>query len=157
MAFSSLFRVLGLSLSVLCLTQPVSAESFASSASSAGSASSGSVSDSIKDSSNSSSSNRNVAEGPYRVMDVAQIDATPGKPAMTQLTLRATEAGPAREFVLELPRVALADRPLATGDLVQASQRPYGFEFARGDNRQAFFLVLTDDWQREFDSHAVTL
>ena len=62
-----------------------------------------------------------------------------------------------REFVLELPRLALAEQPLAKGDLVQANQRPYGFEFARFDTQQAFFLVLTDDWQRELDSHPVTL
>jgi hypothetical protein len=150
----------GLALSALCLALPGHAESFASSASSAGSASSGSVSDSIKGSSNSSTSDNKVAEGPYRVMQVAEVATgadTPGRRPMLQFTLRATDTGPIREFILELPRQALADRPLNTGDLVQARQRPYGFEFARGETQQAFFLVLTDDWQRELDSHAVTL
>lgn len=133
------------------------AESFTSSASSAGSASSGSVSASIKGSSNSSTGDNKVAEGPYRVMEVQDVAAASGQKPMTQLTLRATAPGPMREFVLELPRLALAEQPLAKGDLVQANQRPYGFEFARFDTQQAFFLVLTDDWQRELDSHPVTL
>jgi hypothetical protein len=152
-----------LAVSALCLALPGHAESFASSASSAGSASSGSVSDSIKGSSNSSTSDNKVAEGPYRVVQVAEVaevavDANvPDRRPMLQLTLRATEAGATREFILELPRVALADQPLHTGDVVQARHRPYGYEFARGDTQQAFFLVLTDDWQRELDSRAVTL
>jgi hypothetical protein len=146
-----------LSLLALATTLPGHAESFASSASSAGSASSGSVSDSIKGSSNSSKRDKEVAEGPYRVIDVAEVAEAAGRPAMMQLTLRATEAGAEREFILELPRQALAARPLGTGDLVQANQRPYGFEFARVDTREAFFLVLTDDWRRDLDSRVVTL
>lgn len=151
-----------LALSSLCLALPGHAESFASSASSAGSASSGSASDSIKGSSNSSTSDKKVAEGPYRVMQVAEVanDKSAGTPArrpMLQLTLRATDAGPVREFILELPRQALADQPIQTGDVVQARLRPYGYEFARGETQQAFFLVLNDDWQREIDSRAVTL
>ncbi len=133
---------------------PCLADSFASSASSAGSASSGSVSDSIKGSSRSSTGDKQVTEGQYRVMEVAEV---PGRPAMTRLKLRATEQGPAREFFLELPRQALGDRPLGTGDLVQALERPYGFEFARDATREAFFLVLADDWHRELGSHVVAL
>lgn len=154
-----LFSLRAICLSLLCAgtALPSLAESFASSASSAGSASSGSVSDSIKGSSDSSSKEKKVAEGQYRVMDVADLAEVPGRPAMMRLTLRATEAGASREFFLDLPRQALAARPLATGDLVQAKLRPYGFEFARDDTREAFFLVLTDDWHRELDSHVVTL
>jgi hypothetical protein len=146
-----------LSLLALGATLPAHAESFASSASSAGSASSGSVSDSIKGSSNSSKRDKEVAEGQYRVIEVAEVTEVAGRPAMMQLTLRATEDGASREFILELPRQALAARPLGAGDLVQANQRPYGFEFARVDNREAFFLVLTDDWRRDLDSRIVTL
>ena len=133
---------------------PCLADSFASSASSAGSASSGSVSDSIKGSSGSSTGDKQVTEGQYRVMEVAEV---PGRPAMTRLKLRATEQGPTREFFLELPRQALGNRALGTGDLVQALERPYGFEFARDDTREAFFLVLADDWHRELGSHVVAL
>lgn len=141
---------------LLCagMTLQSHAESFTSSALSAGSASSASISDSIKGSSRSSNHDKMVAEGQYRVM---AVEEAPGQPTMTRLTLRATEEGPAREFFLDLPRQALGERPLATGDQVQARQRPYGFEFARLDTRKAFFLVLTDDWHHELDSHVVAL
>ncbi|HKX41854.1 MAG TPA: hypothetical protein VJO99_11900 [Burkholderiaceae bacterium] len=143
-----------LALACALVVPPCLAESFASSASSAGSASSGSVSDSIKGSSGSSNRDKQVGEGQYRVIEVAEV---PDRPAMTRLKLRATEPGATNEFFLDLPRHALADRPLGTGDLVQAHQRPYGFEFARDDTREAFFLVLTDDWHRELDPRVVSL
>lgn len=135
---------------------PVRAESFASSASSAGSASSGSVSDSLRGSSDSSSGRRQVADGDYRVIQVA--DAA-GRPGLLRVTLRATAA--ADEFALELPAQALAGRGLAAGDLVQARNRAYGIEFAHAAQaqrpREAFFLVLADDWQREIAPRAVGL
>ena len=151
-----LFPLRAACLALMCATAvpPCLAESFASSASSAGSASSGSVSDSIKGSSNSSNRDKQVGEGQYRVIEVAEL---PDKPAMTRLKLRATEPGATSEFFLDLPRQALGDRPLGAGDLVQARQRPYGFEFARDDTREPFFLVLTDDCHRELDPHVVTL
>ncbi|MFT3812568.1 MAG: hypothetical protein QM740_04225 [Acidovorax sp.] len=129
---------------------PGHAESFASSASSAGSASSGSVSDSIGASSNGSK--QAVAEGPYRVMEVALAPDHPGK---LRLTLRA-EAQAANEFFLYVPQQALAARALAAGDRVQASRRPYGWEFAHADTRTAFFLALEEGWQRDLDSRVVT-
>jgi len=147
-------RATCLSLLLAGAVLPCLADSLASSASSAGSASSGSVSDSIKGSSGSSNRDKQVTEGQYRVIEVAEV---PGRPAMTRLKLRATELGTAREFFLELPRQALGKRPLGHGDLVQALERPYGFEFARDDTREAFFLVLSDDWHRELGSHVVAL
>lgn len=134
---------------------PARADSLASSASSAGSASSGSVSDSIEGSSNSSSGDRKVAEGEYRITQVAELA---GRPGMLRLTLQAAapEADPP-EFVLKLPRQALAQGALAQGDVVSVRHRPYGLEFARADTRLAFFLVLADDWQHELPSRAVTL
>lgn len=135
---------------------PGRADSVASSASSAGSASSASVSDSIGDSSRSSSRDRQVAEGRYRVLEAAQA---PGRPGTTRLTLRMDDpvTGPVPEFFLYVPDRALGVRPVAAGDLVMASRRPYGFEFAHADTRRAFFLALHDDWAREMGSHAVTL
>ncbi|UVW27821.1 hypothetical protein [Massilia sp. H6] len=132
---------------------PAQATSFTSSASSAGSASSGSVSDSIGSSSNSSSDDDKVAAGNYRVINVAQA---PGKPGVTRMTLRAA-AGPAREFHLDVPERALAQRPVATGELVQVSERMYGYEFAHADTKRAFFLALQDDWQRDLGSRKVTI
>jgi hypothetical protein len=132
----------------------VRAESLASSASSAGSASSASVSDSIGDSSDSSSRDRKVASGEYRVVAVAP---SPGRPQTLRLSLEPVEPGPAQGFVLHLPERALAEQPLAVGDRVRASERPYGIEFARAATREAFFLVLHDDWARDMDSHVVAL
>ena len=140
-------------LAPLCL-----AESLTSSASSAGSASLGSVSDSLTGSSNSSAQNKPVAQGDYRVIDVAAIAERPG---MLRLQMQATmQPGADGRLWLTLPRQALAQRPLLAGDLVHARHRPYGVEFARTDAanaRVAFFLVLADDWHRELDPRAVTL
>jgi hypothetical protein len=144
-------------LALLCATAatPGLAESFASSASSAGSASLGSVSDSIKGSSNSSSPNRQVAEGDYRVIEIADVADRPG---VLRLRLEASQrSADSSEFFLDLPQAALGTRGLAAGDVVSARRRPYGLEFARADTREAFFLVLADDWYRELDAHALTL
>jgi hypothetical protein len=137
---------------------PSWAESFASSASSAGSASLGSVSDSLGNSSKASSPGTRTADGDYRVIEVAELAHKPG---MLQLTLQATGAqGEGSEVVLKLPREALGDRGIAVGNIVHARNRPYGLEFARSSEtrvREAFFLVLADDWHKELDPRAVTL
>jgi hypothetical protein len=147
--------VLAFASSTLCL-----ADSLASSASNVGSSAVGSLSDSIQGSSNSSAGERRVAEGDYRVIEVA--DAA-GRPDALRLRLRAVAppAGDQRsareDFFLELPRKALQARPLAPADVVSARHRPYGIEFARADSGEAFFLVIADDWWREFDPRAVVL
>ena len=139
----------GFSILAAAMALPVHAESFASSASSAGSASSGSVSDSITGSSKSSSGDdKKVAAGQYRVIEVAEA---PGKPGATRFKLR----GEGNEFVLDVPKAALAERALPAGAMVQVSERAYGYEFAFADTRQAFFLALHDAWQRELRSHAI--
>lgn len=149
--FKPLLRQLaGVTLLAAVAVVPAHADSFTSSASSAGSASSGSVSDSIGGSSKSSSGDdKKVAAGQYRVLDVAQA---PGKPGATRLTLRSDEG---QQFFLDLPQAALAERALPAGALVQVSERPYGYEFAHADTRQAFFLALHDAWTRELRSHAI--
>ena len=131
-----------------------SASSAASSASSAGSASLRGSSDSINNSSDSSRSNEKVAEGDYRVTAVAPVAEAPD---MLRLTLEphgATAA--ATGFTLDLPQRALADRPLGPGDIVSAHHRPYGLEFARGATREAFFLVLADEWHRDLQTRVVS-
>ena len=139
----------------LATATPCLAGSFASSASSAGSASVGSISDSVKGSSNSSSGDNKVAEGDYRVIEVAESTDRPG---MLQLKLQATaQPGKEGELWLTLPRQAPEQRALVAGDVVSARQRPYGVEFARADTGEAFFLVLADDWHRELDPHRVAL
>ncbi|MES2957629.1 MAG: hypothetical protein V4792_05540 [Pseudomonadota bacterium] len=152
-------RLIGISLFALALSSPCRADSLTSSASSAGSASVGSLSDSITGSSNASSPGKAVAEGDYRVIEVAELVERPG---MLRLALQAaaprSEGGP---IWLTLPKQALAERALAVGDVVNARQRPYGVEFARaaqGANpREAFFLLLADDWRGDLDPRAVTL
>lgn len=144
----------------LAAAMPARADSSTSSAaSSAGSASIGSLSDSLRGSSKSSTGPTKVAEGDYRVSEVAALADRPG---MLQLRLEpvltaTATSGDATELWLTLPQKALSARGLAAGDVVNAAQRPYGLQFAHADSREAFFLVLADDWQRDLDPKRVTL
>jgi hypothetical protein len=128
------------------------AEVFTSLASSAGSASSGSVSASMRSSGNSSFDGDKVAEGDYRITEVAQA---PGREGFTRVAMQG-EKSPQR-IVLELPQATFAKERLGPGDLVRAQQRAYGTAFARADNRQAFYLVLADDWYGELAARPVSL
>ena len=152
MTISIFSRAICLAALATACALPAHADSASSVASSAGSASSGSVSDSIGASSDSSSGDRRVAAGEYRVIDIAQA---PAKPDTTRMTLRAV-AG-AREFTLDVPNRALADRGVDKGELVQVSERVYGFEFAHADTKRSFFLALQDDWYRDLASRKVTI
>jgi hypothetical protein len=114
------------------------------------------LSDSIGNSSRSSSPDNRTADGDYRVIEVAELA---DKPGMLQLTLQAVQ-GEARGFTLKLPREALGHKGIAVGATVHVRNRPYGLEFARlndAQTREAFFLVLADDWHRELDSRPVAL
>eukprot|EP01133_Synstelium_polycarpum_P015714 gene15714-18669_t len=135
-ALTTSLRMLGLA-AALTVACNANADSFVSSASSAGSQSSGSISDSLKGSSNSSSRDNKVANGPYRIIDVA---AVPGRDGMTRLTMQADAT--ATPLVLDLPQAALDKQLLAQGDMVYAQNRAYGIEFSRNDTRAAFFLPL---------------
>lgn len=155
MTFTTLTRALALALAAAAMSVPAHADSVASSASSAGSASSGSISDSIGGSSNSSNGDKkHVAAGPYRVIDVVQA---PAKAGTTRVTLRAAAGDAATEFWVDVPDRALADRRVSKGDIVQVSERVYGYEFAYGDTQQPFFLALQDAWYRELASRKVTI
>jgi hypothetical protein len=132
----------------------------ASSASSAASdsitTSVGSISGSIKKSSDSSSSKDDkVADGDYRIIDVAVV---PEQPGTVRLKLQAVADQSADgEFFLYLPQGVVEQSRLAQGGIVTARTRPYGVEFAQGEERQAFFLVLTDEWYRELQTTPVVL
>ena len=129
------------------------AASSASSASSDGSSASvGSLSTSIEGSSNSSKADK-VAEGDYRIIEVAAADKQPGK---LRLTLRALNPADG-EFFLTLPQEAVSQGRLVTGVVVTAKQHAYGVQFAAGAPREAFFLVLQDAWYQELRTKAVTL
>lgn len=135
------------------------ASSTASSASSAGSASVGSLSDSLRSSSQSSAGPRQIADGTYRVMEVAEVDSQPGQWRLTLQTLAARQAadaaGPLRQWELRLPRALVEREGLAPGDLLRAAQQPYGVAFARAGQVSPFYLVLLDEWQRELPARPV--
>ena len=136
------------------LTLPALAASSASSASSdASSTSVGSVSNSFEKSSDSSSKGKEVAEGEYRIIEVADAAQRPG--AMRLKLQAVAQPGAEGEFYLYLPRQALELGRLAEGQVVMARHRPYGMEFARSE--VPFFLVMHDDWHRELNTKAVTL
>jgi hypothetical protein len=128
------------------------ASTAASSASSASSASIGSLSDSIRNSSDASSRPARTAQGDYQVTAVAVVD---GKPGMLRVTLAAADGDDGEGFDLLLPQKAADAGGVAVGQVVHAAPRPYGVEFARADNREAFFLVLQDEWYRELASNPV--
>ena len=131
------------------------ADSVASSASSAGSASLGSISDSSKGSSKSSTGGTKVAEGDYQVIEVAHLAEQPG---MLRVKLQATAQSDHQGALwLTLPAQALTQRALLAGDVVNASNRPYGVAFAYGDSHTAFFLLLADDWRGDVDPQRVVL
>lgn len=135
----------------IVVSLPARADSFASSASSAGSASIGSLSDSITTS--SGSSKHTVAEGDYRIVDVAAAE----RPETLRLKMEpvAHAVDDAAIIYLDVPQAALGDRSAAPGEIVAVRQRPYGYEFAWADTRTAFFLVLAAEWQRELEPRAV--
>lgn len=128
------------------------ADSLASSASSAGSASSGSVSDSFRGSSNSSTGGRQTADGDYRIIEVAKA---PDRAGIARLTLQADD--PQQRVVLDLPQAIVDRQALGAGGVVELKNRVYGIEFARGDTREAFYLVLADDWHGELAARPVSL
>ena len=137
---------------------PAAAGSLVTSSAAGGSSASSaasSASESSKDSSTSSSTNKRVAEGPYKIVDLVAVADRPGT---VRLRLQAlADAGPAGEFVLDLPAQTADQSRLATGQTVTARQRPYGTEFAHADTHQAFFLVLSDGWSRELVANPVLL
>jgi hypothetical protein len=131
------------------------ASSAASSASESLTTSVGSSSTSIQKSSNSSSRNKDVAAGDYRIIEVTALAERPGWLRMKLQGLAGT--GIDDEFFLILPQIAVDQAGLDTGQTIAAISRSYGTEFAGGVARQAFYLVLSDDWYRELQIKAVAL
>jgi len=145
---------------ILALAATASAPAWAvsspiASASDSSSTSVGSVSDSFRKSSDSSSKDTRVADGDYRVVEIAQAADRPGR---VRLTLQATDERDAENnFELFLPETVLQREPIAVGDTVRTRQRPYGLELAHGEKAQPFFLVLADEWMNELRARAVAL
>lgn len=144
-------------IALLCgaIALPCAADSLASSASSAGSASLGSISNS----STASSPKDKVAQGDYRVVEIAAVAERPG---LMRLTMQATTAQ-SEPFFLDLQQQAVAKHRLTVGDVMSARHRPYGLAFTRAVDgnsaapREPIILVLAAEWQREIDPQAVTL
>jgi hypothetical protein len=152
-----LLPVTSLALLMASAALPVVAASSASSeVSGSVSTSVGSLSNSVGKSSDSSSGkDKGVAEGDYRVIEVAAVADQPGKLLVTlQATADDTVNG---ELTLTLPQAAVARGQLASGAVVTAKHRAYGVEFAAGAAREPLFLVMRDEWFRELDSRPVTL
>jgi len=115
----------------------------------------GSVSTSLKKSSQSSTKDDKVAAGDYKVVEMVAVTDQPG---LVRLKLQAlADAGPEGAFDLILPQKTVEVNQVAAGTVVTARSRPYGMEFATGEARQAFFLVLEDQWFRELATRPVVL
>lgn len=148
---SALRAAAALLTSALSLPAPAS-----STAASSASESVGSLSASVEQSSKGSSRATGVAEGPYRVIEVAE---SADRPDRVRLALRPAAADEATDddFVLLLPRSIAEARRLVVGQVIDARRRPYGLEFAMGEPQQPFFLVLDDEWQRGLRTAPVAL
>jgi hypothetical protein len=132
---------------------PTFAEGVASSASSTASSAGSSASNSLEASSGSSSKGNTAAAGDYQV---EAVTVAADRPGMVRVALApAAEDRTRNAFVLVLPQATAQQQGLARGDTVSVRERAYGFEFARADTRQAFYLVLADAWQRELDARPV--
>ena len=134
----------------------LAASSASSAASDSVTTSVGSLSGSVEKSSASSAGDKKVAEGDYRIIDVAAAADRPGQVRM-RLQALATERAAEGEFFLYVPQATLDGSGLAQGGIVTARHKPYGVEFAGGPARQAFFLALADDWYKELQTTAVAL
>lgn len=134
-----------------------SASSASSAVSDSISTSVGSISNSIQKSSDSSSSKDDkVAEGDYKIIEVA---AAPARPGTVRLKLQPVgeKAAKAGEFFLFMPAEAYEQSHLAPGHVVTAKPRAYGLQFTYADSQKAFFLVLDDEQHRELQTKVVSL
>jgi hypothetical protein len=155
-------RAVGLAVSLavslgLVGTAAMAASSASSAVSDSFATSVGSISTSIQKSSDSSSSKDDkVAEGDYRIIEIA---AAPARAGMVRLKLQAVaaEAGKAGEFFLYMPQEAFEQSHLAAGHVVTARPRAYGLQFTRAASEDAFFLVLDDERHRELQTRPVQL
>lgn len=147
-------RWVTLSLLLGAAALPAQAASSASSASSdAASTSVGSVSTSFEKSSDSSSKGNKAAMGDYRIVNVAAAEQRPG--TMRLQLQSVAEPGAAGALVLYVPQATHEQNQLAAGQVITATPRPYGTEFARAE--KPFFLVLHDAWFDELQTKPVTL
>ncbi len=135
-------------------TLPAHAASSASSAvSDSLSTSVESLSNSLRRSSKSSSGDDKVADGDYRIVEVA---ALADQPAKRRLVLQPV-AGDGEGFTLDVAQELLVQTGLEAGKVISARNRPYGIEFALAPTKEVFFLALEDAWLRDLPTRPVTL
>jgi hypothetical protein len=133
-----------------------SASTATSSASDSSTTSVGSVSNSIQKSSAASSKPPTpLLAGDYRVVEVTAIAERPGTLRLLLQSLADPSAD--GEYQLFVPQEALERGQVSAGQIVTARERSYGIEFSAAATKQAFFLVLADEWYRELQSNAVVL
>ncbi|MBK6472601.1 MAG: hypothetical protein IPF94_18370 [Betaproteobacteria bacterium] len=153
-------RLSALALLLGAVALPAAASGSASSASSDGSSASvGSSSTSFETSSDSSSGERKVADGDYRIIEVADAPARAGTVRLKLHAVAGEGATVAKtnEFFLYMPQEAYDQSRLGRGSVITAKARAYGLEFAAGTAKKPFFLVLADEWFRELQTKVVRL
>ncbi len=162
MTIAKHFALLCASLWALSSVPAQAASSASSAASDSVTTSLGSVSNSLGRSSDSSKGgDKTAAAGDYRIVAVTAAARPDLDRADTvRLTLQAvakTDAQADDELYLYLPRATLVQAELGAGQLITATPRAYGTEFSNTVSRQAFFLVLQDEWFRDLKTTVVTL
>jgi hypothetical protein len=122
----------------------------------------GSVSNSLGRSSDSSKGgDKTAAAGDYEIIEITEV--ADAQVATLRLKLQALADNTAADdaLYLYLPRAAFEQGQLRAGHIVTATPRPYGIEFAKLNKltatREAFFLVLHDEWYRDLQTQVVAL
>lgn len=154
----ALTRLAGLALLLGTAALPAGAASSAASESSNSvSTSVGESSNSIQRSSQSSSGDdkKKLADGDYRIVEVADAAARPGTVRLTLKPLAADNKD--GEVFLYMPQPAFEESRLAQGSVVTARGRSYGTEFSDTAAKRPFFLVLADEWFRDLKTKIVRL
>ncbi|MDO9074080.1 MAG: hypothetical protein Q7U73_12525 [Rubrivivax sp.] len=154
-------RLSALTLLLGAIALPAAAASSTSSASSDSvSTSVGSSSTSLETSSDGSSGGeKRVADGDYRIIEVADAPARAGTVRLKLHAVADEVAATAKtnEFFLYMPQEAYDQSRLGQGSVVTAKARAYGLEFANTAAKKPFFLVVADEWFRELQTKVVRL
>ena len=126
------------------------------------SASVGSLSTSVQSLSNSSTRGEAIAQGTYRVVELAP---QPGRPDLLALRLERADqaqpqaAGPQAPAAvrLVLPARTVRAAAILAGDAVVVRDLPQGLEFAHGQPARAFFLALREEALGDLRTRPLTL
>lgn len=126
---------------------------FSASASSTASVSlSESVSASVEGVSKGSSNVVKVVAGDYKITDIAE---TTDHAEKVRVALQAVEKNH-ETFYLYMSHDEFAEAHLSAGQVVTASERPYGVSFKHVDATEAFVVVLDDAWIKDLRSNIVS-